>query len=379
MSRKGENIYKRKDGRWEARYIISRNEKGKARYGYLYARSYAEVKEMQKNAIYSISNQTARHRKSSVDSQLLENVSLRWLAYIRPKVKESSYVKYRTILEKYIIPRLGKHAIPSLDTRQLEYFFNALLTDGKSNGTGLSPKSVADIKSVVNNIFRFAEYHGIPVLCRTDHIIIKQSPGKICTLTVEEQHCLCQYLEQNQNLIHIGIYLCLYTGIRLGELCALRWKDICFGQNIIHVRRTMQRIADYSPTSTHKTKIVETPPKSSSSVRDIPLPTFLTQVLVHTRAQATDDAYILTGTADQFIEPRTMENKFHQVLRACGIPDKNFHCIRHTFATRCVELGFDVKSLSEIMGHADIHVTMNRYVHPSMQLKRHNMDKLQKI
>ena len=100
---------------------------------------------------------------------------------------------------------------------------------------------------------------------------------------------------------------------------------------------------------------------------------------MHTRAQATDDAYILTGTADQFIEPRTMENKFHQVLRACGIPDKNFHCIRHTFATRCVELGFDVKSLSEILGHADIHVTMNRYVHPSMQLKRHNMDKLQKI
>ena len=120
MSRKGENIYKRKDGRWEARYIISRNEKGKARYGYLYARSYAEVKEMQKNAIYSISNQTARHRKSPVDSQLLENVSLRWLAYIRPKVKESSYVKYRTILEKYIIPRLGKHAIPSLDTRQAD-------------------------------------------------------------------------------------------------------------------------------------------------------------------------------------------------------------------------------------------------------------------
>lgn len=192
-------------------------------------------------------------------------------------------------------------------------------------------------------------------------------------LSNNEQKCLCQYLCANLNLLNVGVLLCLFTGLRIGEICALRWDSISLDDCTIHVQRTMQRIQT-PEGSERKTKIIITTPKSNCSLRTIPLPAYLVGVL--SQFDHTPNGYVLTGDNNTFIEPRTMQNHFKRILSCCSINDANFHALRHTFATRCIELGIDVKTLSEILGHASVTITMNRYVHPSLEMKRNSMERL---
>ena len=135
----------------------------------------------------------------------------------------------------------------------------------------------------------------------------------------------------------------------------------------------MQRVQDKSGKN-GRTKIVVTTPKSPCSIRTIPIPEELMQILISFQTSRT--GYFLTGSCQKYMEPRTMQNRFKAALKNCSVSNANYHALRHTFATRCVELGFDVKSLSEILGHANVNITMNRYVHPSMELKKANMQRL---
>lgn len=167
--------------------------------------------------------------------------------------------------------------------------------------------------------------------------------------------------------------LCLFTGMRVGEICALKWEDISFQEKSIYVHKTMQRLQIPRSTS-QKTHIIVTSPKSKCSIRTIPIPDNLVQLIQ--REFPNRQGYVLASPDEEYIEPRTMQNYFCYVQRQCGLTPVNFHALRHTFATRCIELGFDVKSLSEILGHASVNITMNRYVHPSMELKQQNMQKL---
>lgn len=187
-----------------------------------------------------------------------------------------------------------------------------------------------------------------------------------------EQEKLYQYLCLNLNNYNVGILLCLFTGIRIGEVCALRWEDISIQEKTIYIHQTMQRIQ--SRNEDKKTKVIISTPKSQCSIRIIPLPDNLVEIISKCTVKKT--GYFLTGSDNKFVEPRTMQNHFKKVLQENSITDTNFHSLRHTFATRCIELGFDVKSLSEILGHASVNITMNRYVHPSMTLKRENMQRL---
>ena len=161
--------------------------------------------------------------------------------------------------------------------------------------------------------------------------------------------------------------------MRVGEICALRWEDISIKEQTIFVHQTMQRIQTDQNIGC-KTKVIVTTPKSACSIRTIPMPEDLAQIIAE--YQTSNTGYFLTGSNERYMEPRTMQNRFKAVLIQCGIRDVNYHLLRHTFATRCIELGFDVKTLSEILGHASINITMNRYVHPSMELKRKNMQRL---
>lgn len=192
-------------------------------------------------------------------------------------------------------------------------------------------------------------------------------------LSISEQEKLERVLREDLSFSNLGILLCLYTGIRIGEVCALTWKDIIAEEQILSVNKTMQRLQQLNGFE-RKTRIVISSPKSECSIRRIPLPDSIYHLLQSNRCS--DDSYILTGRINKFVEPRTMENRFKKVLRLAGVQDTNFHTLRHTFATRCVELGFDIKSLSEILGHASVNITLNRYVHPSMELKQKNMNML---
>ena len=168
--------------------------------------------------------------------------------------------------------------------------------------------------------------------------------------------------------------LCLYTGLRIGEVCALRWDCVDLDKRALRVRATVQGVRLQDPGDGPKTKMLYSEPKSKTSIRDIPLPEQLLPIL--RQFQGDPSAFILSGAADQYPEPRLLQYWFKKYLVQCGIEDANFHALRHTFATRCVESGFELKSLSEILGHANVNVTLNRYVHSSFALKAENMGRM---
>ena len=176
----------------------------------------------------------------------------------------------------------------------------------------------------------------------------------------------------NQDIYKLGVLLCLYTGIRIGELCALKWGNISFEEKTLKIDKTMQRLQ--CDDKAEKTEIVISEPKSSCSIRLIPLPDFIISEL--TKYKSDDNNYVLSMNNKRFVEPRTMQNHFYKYISEAHIEKANFHCLRHTFATRCVEKDFEIKSLSEILGHSSVKITLDKYVHISMQMKRNNMSKI---
>ena len=371
MARKGENIYKRKDGRWEGRYIKSRSSTGKANYGYVYAKSYREVKAKLISQSSCTSNSVTVDPEISSDQ--FEQVAMEWFQAICPKVKESTSNKYWNLLNSYILPAFGSKALRDITREFVEAQCNFFLTAGGLKENGLSSKTVSDILSLIRNILQFATRKGKIISCDTRSIQIKRQTKEMRILSRTEQDKLCRYLYSELDACNIGILVCLFTGLRIGEICALRWEDVSFSDHTIHVHRTVQRIQDRT-NSEHKTKIIVTAPKSACSIRTIPVPDNLLALLASYKTSST--GYILTNNDGELLEPRTMQNHFKKALRKSSINSANYHSLRHTFATRCIELGFDVKSLSEILGHASVNITMNRYVHPSMELKKENMQRL---
>ena len=370
MPRKGENIYKRKDGRWEGRFIKGRTSTGKAIYGYIYSKTYHEAKEL------LIRTAAENNKSNSIvftsDRIKFRTLAQEWLDKTKVDIKESTKNKYRNLLNSYILPDIGELVISQLTSELIQQHCSQLLIHGGTNKTGLSSKTVADVLSLIRSILKYATQKGISVHCDTSIIHIKQEKKEMRVLSPLEQKKLCQYLCSNQNPCNLGILVSMFTGLRIGEICALRWNDISLPEQTIYVHYTLQRIQDPSD-STHKTKVLITAPKSSCSIRIIPIPDDLVTIL--RKSAPNTNAYLLTNTS-HYMEPRTLQNRFKKVLAECGLAPINYHVLRHTFATRCVELGFDIKSLSELLGHANITITMNRYVHPSMALKKENMQRL---
>ncbi len=373
MPRRGENIYKRKDGRWEGRYIRG-HMNGKIMYGYVYAKTYKEVKDK-----LSVVPEPPVEKKfyipirEPLSDVCFGKIASDWLEALKPQLKESSIVKYINVLTIYLFPRFKDSPIEAITRDEITDFSNELLVSGGQRGEGLSPKTVSCILSVMKNVFIYASQYEKLTVVDVNKFSFKQSQKPMRILSLAEQQKLSRYLCEELTLINLGILVCLYTGIRIGEMCALKWGDISFKEQYVHVHRTMQRIQNKGDED-QKTSVMITDPKSDCSNRIIPLPGDIFQLLVE--AKCPENTYFLTGSAQTYVEPRTLQNRFKTAIKLCDIKDANFHALRHTFATRCVELGFDVKSLSEILGHASVNITMNRYVHPSMELKQRNMNML---
>ena len=371
MPRKGENIYKRKDGRWEGRYIQLYNEQGKPKYGYVYARTYNEVKQLLIDKKASNATPDIVHVSNLKYEELLDE----WMQFSRINIKESTYARYNHLINTHIKPLLGKYPISKISTQLVEAYIDNQMKCGRIDGNGgLATKTVSDILTIIKSSFEYARYNDLHIICNLSKLSIKQQKKDIRVLTVKEQEALIGILTEDMDLFKFGTLFALYTGIRIGELCALKWENISLENATLKVQKTLQRIQETNKGASTKTKIVITEPKSKCSIRDIPIPKFLVEIA----RQFLDSpkAYILTGDKSKYVEPRTMQNHFKQFVDACGIEDANFHALRHTFATRCIELGFEIKSLSEILGHANVNITLNRYVHSSFDLKSANMNKL---
>ncbi|MBQ8621419.1 MAG: site-specific integrase [Oscillospiraceae bacterium] len=372
MSRKGENIYKRKDGRWEGRYL-KRTPDGKTRYGYVYASTYRDAKlRLQKAAALWETNPP----RDKNDAMRLDAVAERWEKNIAQQVKESTFVKYHVIITNHLLPALGDVCVEDMTHELIESLSISLLRGEGKNGRPLAPRTVSDILSVLRSILRFARRGGAIIPCDGSSVRIRRPAVDIRVLTRQEQETLCRYLYNNVSPRNVGILLSLFAGLRVGEICALRWEDIALEDRLLYVRHTMQRIQNLEPEGP-RTRVVITAPKSVTSARMIPLPEDLARMIENMPGEHA--GFFLTGKENTFDEPRIMQYYFHRTLERCGVIDANYHALRHTFATRCVELGFDVKSLSELLGHSTVTMTMDRYVHPSLEHKREHMQRLSRL
>lgn len=367
MPKKGENIYKRKDGRWEARYIKGYTPEKKALYGYCYGKTYKEARE--KSYIAKASLFVAVPTSPMPPAKIFSGYCDEWLKIKRSGIKETTYVKYFSILENHIKPAFGKYPIKDISSITIEKFSRQLIYD-----KNLSSKTVRDILTIVHSIFAYISRHSFSM----QHIEMeypKCRRKEIRILNKDEQKCLFRYLLSDLDAYKFGVLIALMTGMRIGEICALRWSDIDLAACIIHVRYTMQRIKDIHNDSGKKTKIVITEPKSETSVRDIPLTEYSASFF---RNLYRDDpaAFVLTGESTKYIEPRILQDKLKKYTKECNLEGVHFHTLRHTFATRCVEADFEIKSLSEVLGHSSPTITLQRYVHSSIEFKRTNMNKL---
>ncbi len=370
MSRKGENITKRKDGRWEARVIYAYSETGKAKYRYLYARTYTEVKAKKEHALSQIVQCIP---KTSPNNYTVSDLASEFLLHKKATVKQSTMAHYENMISPHILVPFGCRKLSSITTSTVEVFAQELLISGKKNGKGLAPKTVKDILAILRSMFKYAaskRYMSADIL---DFSSPKQIKRDAEVLDKQEQKALESFALNSHDSYKLGVVICLYTGLRIGELCSLKWSDIDFKQSVLYVKRTIQRV---SSKGSKKTEIIITEPKTASSIRTIPIPEYLLEKLkeMHSVAQC-ENAYILTGTM-KYIEPSNYYMKYQRWLKKLLISHYSFHALRHTFATRCIESGFDAKSLSEILGHSGVQITMNRYVHPTLELKRQYMDKL---
>ena len=293
---------------------------------------------------------------------------LEWLDYKHAIVKNSTYMKYRNSINKHIIPKLGSFEIKTLDNNIVQKFINQKLSAEKCS---LSPKSVKELVNIIKNTLAYAENYGFQSKCKCELLIVRNSFKPIRVLNKNEEKALLNTLESDTDIFKLGILISLLTGVRIGELCALRWEDVDFKECVITVNRTMQRVQVEGKDN--KTEIIITTPKTNASIRQIPIPKMLVDYIIGFKSS--NDQYILTNKNGNYIEPRVMQYKFKKYIQIAGISDANFHALRHTFATRCIEAGVDVKVLSEVLGHSKVNITLDRYVHNSIDYKKDNIER----
>lgn len=371
MPRKGENIRKRKDGRWEGRYKKGVKENGSTDYGSVYGKSYKEVKEklvLAKHSQNSGQSTTNRERRFS-------EVLCLWEQSNRVRLKGGSEQRYDYLIKTHIMPELGGLKLSQITATTVNTFLNNKLNNGRLDGTGgLSPSYVGSIMIIVNSAISFAVAEQMCPPLRTPIYKPQTEKNELEILSVEEQTLIEQYVRTNLSPTSIGILISLYTGLRIGEVCALSWNDIDLTNNVIHVRHTVARVKNDPKDSNAKTRLIIDEPKTKASKRDIPIPSILLPAILEYRSISSSD-YLVSDNA-AFVSPRTYEYRYHRVLDCCGVAPINYHALRHTFASRCIAVGVDVKSLSEVLGHGNSAITLNTYVHSSIDLKRCQLEKL---
>ena len=350
------NIYQRRDGRFEGRISRGKRSNGTRRFQYFFGKTKEDVSE-----------KMAKERRKKNNCPLtVTQLFSEWHKSIKHKVKESTAANYYLKANKHILPAFGDKSAESIEDTEIYAFIES------KQQTGLSNRYISDMLIVMKSMFKYA--------VRTYHIYnpmecIEMPRAKMPEITLldeKEQADLQKYIGHNQNKATLGVALSMTTGIRIGELCALQWQDIDLEKRILTVRKTMQRVQVQGCEK--KTKLVITEPKSESSRRKIPIPKGMIAFLEKYKGKDSD--YIVSGK-EKPIEPRAMQYRFQKILKNVNLPSVHFHALRHIFASTCIKLGFDVKALSELLGHSTVELTLNRYVHSSFEQKIKYMERLE--
>ncbi|MDR0856259.1 MAG: site-specific integrase [Clostridiales bacterium] len=293
-----------------------------------------------------------------------------WLeTVIRGTVRRNTYTAYRGYIENHIKRFFGDMPMTACCTEAVQQFICRL---GGGAG-GLSPKTVRSIVLMLKSAFGCAVDYDYVLKNPCDKVRMpKQAAREVRVFEREEQQRMEAAIFASRDKRRIGVLICLYTGLRIGELCALRWEHINFAEMTLAVRATMNRVQNDGTGK--KTALFVAEPKTKKSMRTIPLPAFLCDLLKKRRDEG--GVYVVETKKGKPVEPRLLQLTYKKLLAEAGVADCNFHTLRHTFATRALELGADIKSISEILGHTNSMITVNLYVHSLAAQKRKAMQGL---
>lgn len=305
----------------------------------------------------------------------INEVYKEWIAEKRVFVKESTVAVYMLHLENHILPVFGEKEGGEIDESAVQDFaINRLIN-------GLSQKTVKDMIIVLKMILKWGcknKYWAyIDLDWKIKYPTSSNSDKKIKTLSQKDQQKLFDFVLKNFTMRNFGIYLTLFTGMRIGEMCALQWKHIDTEKGLIEIRQTLERIYILDGDKRY-TKVIIGEPKTVNSVRDIPIAHQIMQLVKPLKKLVNPEFYVLTNE-EKPSEPRTYRNYYAEVLDRLDIPRLNYHGLRHTFATRCLESKADIKTVSSILGHANISTTLNLYMHPDEGMKRNAIEKMGKL
>lgn len=300
---------------------------------------------------------------------VIKDIAEAWKQYKKQYVKESTYSAYCLLLNNHVIPRFGEKS--EFKEEEVQQFVLESLKGG------LSQKTVKDILVVLKMIQKFGAKQRLMEVVPIDIVFPVVSEKKeIEVMTKENQRKLLSFVNENFSFRNLGIAICLCTGVRIGELCALRWCDFDMDQKVVKIRHTVQRLYVIDGDNKY-TKIVIDKPKTKESNRDIPLSNELQRIIRPLLKVVTPDFFILSNDKNP-IEPRTYRNYYKKVMKKLNIPYLKFHGLRHSFATRCIESKNSVKTVSVILGHSNITTTLNLYVHPNNDEKKRCIEKMLK-
>lgn len=299
-----------------------------------------------------------------------------WLdKYQKNTIKIKTYYTYLNLIRLHINPYLGNYELEQINTSLLQDFINSKLKHGNLiNGDSLSTSTIISITSILKQALKLALKLN---LINNDYFSFISIPclkqREINAFSLKEQKKIENYCLNSHKDNYFGIVLCLYTGIRIGELLSLTWNDIDFKKRLLYVRHTLTRIKQ-----DEKVMTILDEPKTRKSKRIIPLSTTIVRYLKEIKNKSSS-LYVISTRNNTFVSIRSYQKTYKKLLNRCNVNYKNFHVLRHTFATRALESGMDVKTLSEILGHTNATITLNRYAHSMMNYKITMMDKLGKL
>ena len=297
----------------------------------------------------------------------IREIAAAWKEYKRPYVKQSTMAAYVLILENHILPTFGEDN--SLPEQSVQAFVLHKIE------SGLSTKSVKDILIVLKMVMKFGVKKEWMTYYEWDIKYPPSSENKVLdVLSVTNHRKILNHIQSHFTFMGLGIYISLSTGLRIGEICALKWSDINVTDGILTVNRTIERIYIIEGEKKHTELVINTP-KTKNSCREIPMNKELLGMLKPLKKVVNDDYYILTND-ERPTEPRTCRNYYKRLMEKLDIPKLKYHGLRHSFATRCIEVGCDYKTVSVLLGHSNISTTLNLYVHPNMEQKKRCIDKV---
>lgn len=302
-----------------------------------------------------------------VKEKTINQITEEWKEEKKKYVKKSTYAAYQLLIQNHIKPYFGD--LYEVNEEKVQQFvFDKL-------DAGLSEKTIRDIIIVLKMILKFGIKNGYLEYIQIDaKFPSKQEKKDLDVLSKADQKKFMEHLRNNFTFKNLGIFICLSTGMRIGEICGLRWCDVDTVEGVIKVRHTLQRIYIIEGETRHTELLLDTP-KTANSVRDIPMSSELLKMLKSLNKVVNENYYVISNDIKP-IEPRTYRNYYKKLCKQLDILELKFHGLRHSFATRCIESKADYKTVSVLLGHSNISTTLNLYVHPNKEQKKKTIDKM---